>query len=124
MAATTFNCFLPLVLLILIVKGSCDCSLNNINIGTTRSGKEIQGKPEWNVSVINNCSCAQSQIQLACQGFQSAESVDPSILSVKSDTCLLINGKPLQGFDSVVFSYAWDPPFLLLPKSSVLGTCS
>ncbi|KAL1330340.1 hypothetical protein HN51_047571 [Arachis hypogaea] len=123
MATTIVNCFLSLSLLTLIIKGSCDCSLNNINIGTTRTGKEIQGKPEWKVTVTNNCSCAQSQIQLSCQGFQSAEIIDSSIVSVKSGVCLLINGRLLRGFDSVVFSYAWDPPVLMLPKSSILGAC-
>ncbi|KAK7279069.1 hypothetical protein RJT34_24113 [Clitoria ternatea] len=123
--ATTFMCLTSILFLtLIIIKGSCDCSLNNINIGTTRSGREIQGKPEWNVSVINNCSCDQSQIKLSCQGFQSAETIDPAILSMEGDSCLLINGNSLKGFATVNFSYAWDPPFLLLPTSSVITTCS
>ncbi|XP_027367494.1 uncharacterized protein LOC113873539 [Abrus precatorius] len=121
----TFTYPISILFLTLIIKGSCDCSLNNINIGTRRSGREIQGKPEWNVTVINNCSCAQSQIKLACKGFQSAESIDPSVLSMTGDSCILINGNPLNGFATVNFSYAWDPPFLLLPTSSVLvAPCS
>ncbi|RDX88259.1 hypothetical protein CR513_30171, partial [Mucuna pruriens] len=123
--ATTIKYLSSILFLTLIIKGSCDCSLNNINIGTTRSGREIQGKPEWNVTVINNCNCEQSQIKLSCKGFQSAESIDPSILSIDGDSCLLINGNPLKGSDAVNFSYAWDPPFLLLPASSVIsGPCS
>lgn len=101
-----------------IFSGSCYCNLNNINIGSVRSGRVIGGVPEWNVEVINNCSCAQSQITLACKGFQTKENVSPSILSIQGDTCLLIDGNPLKGFDAVRFSYAWDPPFLLLPTSS------
>ncbi|KAL2326545.1 hypothetical protein Fmac_025603 [Flemingia macrophylla] len=123
--AATFTYLTSLLLLTLIIKGSCECSLNNINIGTTRSGREIQGKPEWNVTVINNCSCEQSHIKLSCKGFQSAEIIDPSILSVEGDSCLLIKGSPMKGFKAVNFSYAWDPPFLLLPTSSVIvGPCS
>ncbi|KAG4982914.1 hypothetical protein AAZX31_10G108200 [Glycine max] len=123
--ATTFKYFTSILFLTLVIKGSCDdCSLNNINIGTSRTGREIQGQPEWNVTVINNCNCEQSQIKLSCKGFQSAESVDPSILSMEGDSCLLINGNPMKGSDTVNFSYAWDPPFLLLPTSSVLGPCS
>ncbi|KAI4351415.1 hypothetical protein L6164_005784 [Bauhinia variegata] len=108
-----------------IIQGYSDeCSLSKINIGTERSGREIEGKPEWNVSVINNCVCAQSQIKLSCQGFQTTETVDPSILSMEGDNCILINGNPLQASASVHFSYAWDPPFLLLPIHSVIGDCA
>ncbi|KAI9124498.1 hypothetical protein K1719_004420 [Acacia pycnantha] len=109
----------------IIIHGSSECSLNNINIGTVRSGREVEGKPEWKVTVVNNCSCSQSQIQLSCKGFQSSESVDPSVFAKKGDSCSLINGHPLKGFSSVSFSYAWDPPFLLLPSSSIVGNdCS
>ncbi|ESW17437.1 hypothetical protein PHAVU_007G239600 [Phaseolus vulgaris] len=124
---TTFNSLTSiffLTLIIIIIKGSCDCSLNNINIGTSRSGREIGGQPEWNVSVINNCSCQQSEIKLSCKGFQSSESIDPSILSMEGDSCLLISGNPMKGFDTVNFSYAWDPPFLMFPSSSVIGPCT
>jgi len=103
--------------------GLCDCSLNNINIGTVRSGREISGQPEWNVTVTNNCRCAQSQIKLSCMGFQTVESVDPSIFVKNGDTCLLINGNSLEASASVHFSYAWDPPFLLLPVGSVIHGC-
>ncbi|KAI4346319.1 hypothetical protein L6164_007228 [Bauhinia variegata] len=110
---------------LIVIQGLCEeCSLSKINIGTERSGREIQGKPEWNVTVINNCSCAQSQIQLSCKGFQTAEAIDPSVLSMEGDTCTLIDGNPLQPLASVHFSYAWDPPFLLLPVHSVIADCS
>ncbi|GMN45470.1 hypothetical protein TIFTF001_014659 [Ficus carica] len=101
-----------------------NCSINDINIGTVRSGREIEGKPEWNVTVINNCGCSQKSIKLGCKGFQTAEPVDPLILlkSKEGETCLLINGSSLVGFQSVRFSYAWDPPFLLLPLDSSI-TC-
>lgn len=103
--------------------GICgNCSLDNINIGTVRSGREIKGKSEWNVTVINNCDCPQKQIHLGCQGFQTAEPVDPAKLLVQSNgQCLLVNGSTLQGHASVGFSYAWDPPFLLLPHDSVIA---
>ncbi|CAJ1967852.1 unnamed protein product [Sphenostylis stenocarpa] len=121
---TTFKYLTFILFLTLVIQGSCDCSLNNINIGTTRSGREVQGQPEWNVTVINNCFCQQSQIKLSCKGFQSSESIDPAILSMEGDGCLLISGNPMKGFDSVNFSYAWDPPFLMFPSSSVIGPCS
>jgi len=98
--------------------GSSYCNLNNINIAATRSGRTILGKSEWNVVVTNNCNCAQSQIKLQCQGFQTTEIVSQSILSIQGDTCLLINGNPLKGSASVSFSYAWDPPYFFRPLTS------
>ncbi|XP_014512919.1 uncharacterized protein LOC106771452 [Vigna radiata var. radiata] len=120
----TLKFFTLIIFHFLIIKGSCECSLNNINIGTARSGRVIGGQPEWNVTVINNCSCQQSQIKLSCKGFQSSESIDPSILSKEGDNCILISGNPMKGFDTVNFSYAWDPPFFLFPSSSVIGPCT
>ncbi|CAB4297353.1 unnamed protein product [Prunus armeniaca] len=116
--------FVLVLLLSLVSKGFCACTLNNINIGTARSGREIGGKPEWNVVVTNNCACAQTSIVLSCRGFQTAEPVDPAILKKQGDVCLLIMGNLLDAGASVKFSYAWDPPFLLLPSSSVIsGGC-
>lgn len=102
--------------------GLCGCSLDNINIGTVRSGREIGGLPEWNVTVINNCSCPQKLIKLTCGGFQSAEYVDPKTLGKTDEDkkCMLNEGNPLEGFASIAFSYAWDPPFLLFPADSVI----
>ncbi|KAK7393089.1 hypothetical protein VNO78_21541 [Psophocarpus tetragonolobus] len=110
--------FFPTTHLPLPFWSSTLCTLNNINIGTSKSGRVIKGKPQWNVVVYNHCKCTQSQIRLSCKGFQSTERVDPSILSKQGDTCLLINGNSLKGSATVRFSYAWDPPFLLLPSSS------
>ncbi|KAG6761634.1 hypothetical protein POTOM_034862 [Populus tomentosa] len=121
--AGLIKAFAATLVLCLLARGSCDCSLNNINIGTVRSGKEISGQAEWNVTVVNNCQCAQSQIQLSCTGFQTVENIDPSILSRQGDACLLINGSSLEASASVNFSYAWDPPFLLLPLGSVIHGC-
>lgn len=104
-----------------INKGSAtgNCSLDTINIGTQRSGREIGGLPEWNVQVINNCACLQKQIVLSCPGFQTVEPVDPSILTKQGDACLLINGGIVLSGSAVSFSYAWDPPFIMFPRSSV-----
>ncbi|XP_020229145.1 uncharacterized protein LOC109810163 [Cajanus cajan] len=121
--AITFKYLITILFLTVVIRGSSYCSLNNINIGTTRSGRIIDGKPEWNVVLINNCSCVQSHIRLACKGFRSVENVNSSILSIQGDSCLLINGYPLKGFDTVRFSYAWDPPFLLMPTSSRIYRC-
>ncbi|KAJ4835930.1 hypothetical protein Tsubulata_039734 [Turnera subulata] len=123
MAALIESSVAILLFCLLFTKAFGACTLDNINIGTVRSGREIRGQPEWNVTVINNCPCPQSQIKLSCVGFQSATNVDPSIFLKQDDLCLLINGNPLQPFASVSFSYAWDPPFLLLPNNSMVEGC-
>ncbi|KAF5743335.1 hypothetical protein HS088_TW09G01402 [Tripterygium wilfordii] len=91
--------------------------------GTVRSGKEVQGKAEWTVTVTNNCICAQSRIILYCGGFQSVEHVNPAILNKQGDNCILVHGTSLPASASVTFSYAWDSPAILLPKSSVIAGC-
>ncbi|XP_022728836.1 uncharacterized protein LOC111284442 [Durio zibethinus] len=58
--------------------GFCLCVLNDITVGSVRTGKEIQGKPEWKVAVTNNCKSTQHELKLACQGFQSVETEDPT----------------------------------------------
>ena len=98
--------------------------MNNITIGTTRSGREINGMPEWNVVVTNDCNCVQSHLTLSCVGFKTLEPVDPSILKVGDGDCLLINGNPLPGFGTVKFSYVWYPPFIMWPKRSTIGSCN
>ncbi|KAF4373111.1 hypothetical protein CsatB_008450 [Cannabis sativa] len=110
---------------ILINRGICEnCSLDNINIGTVRSGREINGKAEWNVTVINTCeNCGQSEIKLGCEGFQTAKPVDPAtFLDQGHGQCLLINGSILNPKATVRFSYAWDPPFLFFPLHSRIPT--
>ncbi|ESW23555.1 hypothetical protein PHAVU_004G057100 [Phaseolus vulgaris] len=116
--ATSLKYLICVLFLSFAMKGSSFCNLNNINIGTTRSGRTVGGKPEWNVVVKNNCNCSQSQIRLSCEGFKTTESVSPSLLSIQGNSCLLISGNALLGFQSISFSYAWDPPFLLLPLTS------
>ncbi|KAH6761416.1 hypothetical protein C2S51_018365 [Perilla frutescens var. frutescens] len=95
-----------------------ECGLNDFVIGTVRSGRQIQGKPEWNVQVVNKCNCSQSNIVLTCKDFQTVEPVDPSIFQKNSDSCSVNGGRPLRPQADVKFSYAWDPPFFLFPLST------
>ncbi|KAL3844015.1 hypothetical protein ACJIZ3_001418 [Penstemon smallii] len=114
---TKFTLAIQLLCFISIAFGQCD--LNNFVIGTVRSGREIQGKPEWNVQVVNTCKCPQGNIILSCPGFQTAEAIDPAIFVKSGDRCLINQGRPIQPQASIRFSYAWDPPFLLRPLSAV-----
>ncbi|GAA0173558.1 hypothetical protein LIER_27147 [Lithospermum erythrorhizon] len=96
----------------------CDFA-NNLVIGTEITGRDVQGKPEWNVQVVNNCTCAQSSIFLKCGDFKSLVAVDPSIFSKASgDQCIVNNGGPIPPNGVVKFSYVWDRPFILFPAAS------
>ncbi|XP_022756301.1 uncharacterized protein LOC111304047 [Durio zibethinus] len=121
--ASATKSFVRILLLSLVSQGICLCTLNDIIVGTVRTGKEIQGKPEWKVTVTNNCKCTQHELKLACKGFQSVETVDPNILEKQGDNCLVIKGNALKGFTSVSFAYARDPPFLLWPSGSIIEAC-
>ncbi|GMI89281.1 hypothetical protein like AT4G32090 [Hibiscus trionum] len=120
--ASSSNVIAAILTLCLVSQGFC-CSLEDIVIGTVRTGAEIQGKPEWKVTVTNNCKCAQHELRVTCQGFQTAETVDPSVFEQQGDKCLVNQGNALNGFASVSFSYAWDPPFIMFPSSSVVDDC-
>ncbi|KAJ7969179.1 putative Beta-1,3-N-Acetylglucosaminyltransferase family protein [Quillaja saponaria] len=104
--------------LYLIHRGNGSCSLDNISIGQSKTGATIQNKPEWNVTITNNCICSQLDLKLNCNGFQTIEAVDPSILSNSGGVCLLNNGQPIYGFSSLTFKYAWDTSFSFNPISS------
>ncbi|KAH1131644.1 hypothetical protein J1N35_003022 [Gossypium stocksii] len=62
----------------------CVCSLNDIIVGTVRTGVEVQGMAEWKVTITNNCNCAQHKLTPSCEGFQSRETVDPNIFRNKA----------------------------------------
>ncbi|XP_039063093.1 uncharacterized protein LOC120207740 [Hibiscus syriacus] len=110
-------------LVAVLILGFSLCSLNDIIVGTVRTGNEIQGMAEWKVTITNNCKCSQHDLKLTCKDFQSVETVDPSIFVQQGDDCLVIQGNTLNGFTSVSFLYAWDPPFFMFPSSSVVDDC-
>lgn len=82
----------------------------------------MQNKPEWSVTVKNDCICTQSNIQLSCSGFKTVETIDPSILSI-GNTCSLLPNSRLVRFSNVTFKYAWDTQFSFAPISSSVA-CS
>ncbi|OMO68023.1 hypothetical protein CCACVL1_20124 [Corchorus capsularis] len=59
--ASPAKVFVAVFILGLVTEGLCACSLNDINIGTIKTGRSIQGKSEWNVTVIKSCKCSQSK---------------------------------------------------------------
>ena len=59
------------------------------------------------MTISNNCPCAQKNVKLECLNFQTAEPIDPSILSVSDDVCIVNGGQPIASGDvGVTFKYA------------------
>ncbi|KAB2072715.1 hypothetical protein ES319_A07G034600v1 [Gossypium barbadense] len=109
--------FVAILVLGLVGQGFCVCSLNDIIVGT------VPGMAEWKVTITNNCKCAQHKLTLSCEGFQSRETVDPNIFQKQDNNCQVIDGNALNGFASVSFAYAWDPPFIMFPSGSIVDPC-
>ncbi|KAH7524616.1 hypothetical protein FEM48_Zijuj06G0138200 [Ziziphus jujuba var. spinosa] len=82
----------------------------------------VQDKPEWKVTIKNDCDCSQKLVTLECTGFETVEPVDPSIMSFSGSVCLLINGQPFLNSDPISFNYAWDADVTSFnPISSVIN---
>jgi len=104
----------------MMMTGYGKCLPSNISLSQSRSGVTVKGKPEWSVTVTNKCPCAQTNVVLNCAGFQSVESVDPSVLTLSKggNFCLLTPGQPLNKNGVVRFKYAWDHQFSFHPTST------
>ncbi|KAF1876247.1 hypothetical protein Lal_00006878 [Lupinus albus] len=124
MAPTIKNISIFLFFLGLISQGYCKpCSFRDLSVTKSKTGVVIQGKPEWLVTVSNNClRCGQSQVTLNCRGYKTVEPVDPNILTYSgTDYCLINYGKPIYKQQPVTFKYAWYPAFSLSPNSSQIN---
>ncbi|KAJ4824980.1 hypothetical protein Tsubulata_014354 [Turnera subulata] len=88
---------------------NCQCAgASAITVEQTKTGQVVEGKPQWSVTVTNTCLCTQTNVYLSCNGFQSVENVDSSILSKQGDECLVNSGNPVQ---KLTFTYTWDQEF-------------
>ncbi|XP_004301841.1 PREDICTED: uncharacterized protein LOC101293891 [Fragaria vesca subsp. vesca] len=65
------------------------CTVDNLKITQSKTGKSVQGQPEWNVTITNDCICDQVNIEINSPGFQSVENIDPSILGKSGDNYLV-----------------------------------
>ncbi|CAL0329689.1 unnamed protein product [Lupinus luteus] len=121
--ASTINIVSSLLFLCLISQGyGLPCTLSDLSIKQSPTGAKIQGKPEWVVTITNKCTCVQVNVLLNCQGFQTVEEIDPSILKVSGKECLVNFGNAISK-DPITFKYAWDKSFPLNPISSEIA-CS
>lgn len=103
----------------MMILGYSECSLGDIVITQSATGRKVQGKTEWAVTITNQCACVQKNVKLNCNGFQTVEPVEASRLRVSVDVCLVSDGQPLFN-GGTVFAYAWDTQFNFIPISSVV----
>ncbi|XP_027930798.1 uncharacterized protein LOC114186919 [Vigna unguiculata] len=120
MATSTIKLFTTILFFVFFSQGYSKCSLKDIHVSQAITGLTVKGKPEMNVTIANWCSCAQSNLKLDCRGFQSTKAINPSILNVSGNVCLVNGGKPLLKA-AVEFSYAWDTSFSFDPISSSIS---
>lgn len=86
-----------------------------------KTGALVEGKPEFNVEVLNACPCLQGQVKFDCKGFQTEEKIDPlQLRMISGGECLLLNGSFVAPFSMTPFSYAWDDEFPFKTTSSVI----
>ncbi|KAK8624671.1 hypothetical protein V6N13_089560 [Hibiscus sabdariffa] len=116
--ATVAHFFFAALFLALISQGYCQCSIADVTISQKQTGKTVESKPEWQVKISNGCPCTQSDLKLSCDGFQTVETVDPSVMSKSGGECLINNGQPVAPESDLSFNYAWDTSFPFKPLSS------
>ncbi|KAG0465513.1 hypothetical protein HPP92_019677 [Vanilla planifolia] len=87
------------------------CNLSSIVVSQERTGEVVEGQAEYEVTVSNECRCAQSQVLVRCFGLSSVELVDPNaIRPIDDENCLLKNGGSLVQRSPLHFRYAWKTP--------------
>ncbi|GLT77123.1 hypothetical protein SLA2020_487370 [Shorea laevis] len=121
--ATIHNFMILVFFLSIISQGRCQCHPKEFSVSQSETGVKVENKPEWNVTINNPCSCAQFNVKLSCDGFQSVKPMDPSILQKSEAECLVDNGNPIAPHSSFSFTYAWDTSFPFNPLDSGI-TCS
>ncbi|KGN60075.1 hypothetical protein Csa_001952 [Cucumis sativus] len=119
----SINYFYLLFFFCLLSKGNCECSMNDIEISQSTTGREVNGKQEWRATIRNKCVCSQYSVKFDCNGFNTVEKVDESILMVAGSVCLVNNGQPIFNSSPISFTYAWDNAFPFSPLFSQVA-CS
>jgi len=97
------------------------CDVSHIKVKTVRTGITVEGQPQYQVIVTNECPCAQSSVYLRCLGFSTVQPINPGVLKVKGDSCLINNGRPIVKGKPVSFKYSFLQPTDLIPQRSKIS---
>ncbi|PVH66016.1 hypothetical protein PAHAL_1G127200 [Panicum hallii] len=86
-------------------KGSCQ--LSDIHISQVVTGKVVEGQPQFQVTIGNQCSCPQAEVMVSCFGLPSIGTVDKTkIHVVDSELCGVAYGGPIAKGSPMIFTYA------------------
>ncbi|XP_039123571.1 TPD1 protein homolog 1-like [Dioscorea cayenensis subsp. rotundata] len=100
------------------------CSINNITVVQKQTSQIIQGNPQYQVTVANDCICTQSAVLVYCTGFNSFDQVDPKVFRSNGDgECIVNDGQPVISGSPTSFTYAQTPAADLTAASSIVS-CS
>ncbi|XAR69401.1 hypothetical protein NMG60_11000959 [Bertholletia excelsa] len=95
------------------------CSLlHEQYVSTAPNGRAIQGKPEWKLAVTYTCTCPQSGITLACNGFH--QSLVEIILLSSKRMVITASLEEQLNWKKLTLSYAWETLFPFLPVVSLV----
>ncbi|THU46078.1 hypothetical protein C4D60_Mb09t01160 [Musa balbisiana] len=115
--ANSLRLFFALLLLLLLLlcivhRGlGATCGVSDIAIRQRKTGATVEGKPEYQVLVSNECRCPQSKVVLRCYGLSSVEAVNRrAIRAVDEERCIVADGRPVTKGTPVKFKYAWMTP--------------
>ncbi|GAB4836829.1 hypothetical protein Ancab_001743, partial [Ancistrocladus abbreviatus] len=103
--------------------GRAQCTDNDLKLNQIGTGKDVEGKPQWMVTLINGCNCAFSHVILSCRGFHTVEKIKCFILSKSGDECIINYSNAIAPHSSFSFTYAWEDPFPFTVKFAELS-CS
>ncbi|KAJ6915199.1 hypothetical protein NC651_017245 [Populus alba x Populus x berolinensis] len=107
-----------------VTAGHCQCHpTTDLKIFQSQTEVLVQNKPQWEVTIVNDCVCTQVNIKLACVGFQTVEEIDSSILAIGDDGCQINHGQPVYGYQTFNFTYSWGTQYPFMPIYSEIA-CS
>ncbi|KAL3745465.1 hypothetical protein ACJRO7_014551 [Eucalyptus globulus] len=120
--ATPVKILIAILIMLCVGKGNCQCSPQDIEIVQSQTGAIVQQKPEWKVTINKKCDCTIENVNLVCPGFQTIEPIDPSVLQIQGDKCLLKGGQAIT--QAISFSYAWDDSYSFKIDPNFTVACS
>lgn len=89
------------------------CTGSDIAVNLVKTGSVVEGDPEYEVTVSNNCEkCTAVNVHVQCFGLNSVEPVNKTAIRPEAgtDRCIVNDGKPISQGSPVKFKYAWLTP--------------
>ncbi|CAO2141733.1 unnamed protein product [Urochloa humidicola] len=97
------------------------CQLSDIKVTQEKTGKLVQGQPEYRVTFENLCECPQDYVDVRCNRLPSLEPIDSTQIKVMDELCML--AMTLFKGSKISFTYAWQTPqdFAVVSATSRCG---